>query len=275
MLLLQHILTYLETHNCRIESVKSETLGYLCLPDVIRFYTGKRKFSHFEKEFESNRYAYITFPCSLKNYDINKILSSCIEFDERDYSTILGNETSLDTFYKTNYNMLYSRFESLSTHLLQDKVFDNFIREIIDDSHKLNDRFYLNIKENSKENKLNGTQVRELILNIEEWAICNSISNLCSRDIWLEDKININSMWNYLQNIIYVSKLKLKEAYSDFDGLYENTEKFLNFDKETFYKEFNIRQIDINDACFKHCNRKETVCIKNLYIKRFMFDRRV
>lgn len=66
MLLLQHILTYLVNHNCTIEDITHETLGYLCLPDAIRFYTGKRKFSHFEKEFESERHAYMTFPFFFK-----------------------------------------------------------------------------------------------------------------------------------------------------------------------------------------------------------------
>lgn len=206
-------------------------------------------------------------------------LLSRTEFDKKDYLTVLGNETSLDAFYKTNSNMSYSKLGSLSIHLLQDKAFDNFVREIVDDSHKLNDKFYLSQSvysksKSRKEDELNGIEVRELISNIEEWAICNLISKLFFRYICINEKKNyIDSMWDYLQNIIYISKLKLKKAYSSLEGLYENTEKFLNFDKETFYKEFNIDQVDINDIRFKHCNRKETVCIKNLYIKRFMFDR--
>lgn len=80
-------------------------------------------------------------------------------------SCAIGDETTIEKFEELNELLPKEMYHGILTHLIQDNIFDKFVREEIDCSRKYEDKFMINGKE------LNGKQIRKIIEKIEQFGI--------------------------------------------------------------------------------------------------------
>lgn len=250
MLILQHILHDLLSKNTQIEKINDDYLGYLILPDSIRYLTKKRKYSHFERARNEkwNFYSSIKFPEKLTKEEINKSLSTIYDADDflriDDHSNCsVGEETSVETFFETNKYLSNDHKQAILTHLLQDIMFDIFVRDIIDCSQRFDDKFKIKISKNDCQ-QYNGSEIRKTILDIEEWGI-----------YYLLNRMNLYDNVDYLNNII---NSKISNAYKDIPNILDNTKKFIDFNN------IDLKRFENKNFKFYNCENC-TDEIKNLY----------
>lgn len=256
MLILQHVLHWVVANNIDLMDLGKdhtvESIGYLALPDAIRCFTKGRRFSHFEQSVEDNSYSYMTFPSHLNQERMDEALRTLYDADHgKEYGYALGEQTSLNAFLKVNGKLRYSIQSALLTHLHQDALFDQFVRDIMDCGMKAYDEFMLKLA-NGQESMLNGQQARELILDIENWSIMYILRGL----LWFHNDMSISFFEDRINNI-------LMRAYCDVESLYDNTKKFLKLSYDPSIK-------SANDIRFRHCDLDTCNMIKGEYVKRFL-----
>lgn len=150
-----------------------QMLPGVLLPDAIRCYGLSRIVTHFEKHYITGEASGIEFPAisKLKTLDKDKVANLRIVNAENlsgeklDYEQVaIGDETSLTAFKMMNSHLPNLDFKSIQIHLIQDSVYDEYIRQVIDCSLR---RYPGNIFK--FEGKVfDAKQVRQLISEIEE-----------------------------------------------------------------------------------------------------------
>lgn len=146
------------------EDLFKELIPYVLLPDAIRCYGIARTATHFEVSTITGKASKFIFP----NKDELKQLtdenfSQYILSQEKYEQVAVGDATSLSTFAKTNAKIDNDVFNGCFIHLLQDSIYDDYIREVIDMSRRLeNGEFYFNGE------TYDAKSVRTLIGKIEE-----------------------------------------------------------------------------------------------------------
>ena len=155
------------------KNIWEKMLPGVLLPDAIRCYGLSRIVTHFEKHYITGEASGIEFPAisKLKTLDKDKVANLRIVNAENlsgeklDYEQVaIGDETSLTAFKMMNSHLPNLDFKSIQIHLIQDSVYDEYIRQVIDCSLR---RYPGNIFK--FEGKIfDAKQVRQLISEIEE-----------------------------------------------------------------------------------------------------------
>lgn len=166
MLSIQHILCGLLATNNNKDKFK-ELIPSLVYPDAIRCYSKQREYSHFEESADGTDVSYWKLPVDMKNLT-QEIIDDSISAEAhlaKKPATAIGEVTRVDIFERHNKHLPKKIFDGIKMHLIQDSIYDEFIREQIDcrgkyrGVYKFDDREY------------NSEEVRKLITSIEEEGI--------------------------------------------------------------------------------------------------------
>lgn len=211
MNLVQHSLVTLQTVNGDMDRFKRE-IAFTLLPDAIRFYTGKREYSHFEINPANGETSWMQFPTDVKNFSRDnwerseKFLAPDIP------SAKTGEETQVQMFEKTNSHLPALEYMCIKRHLLQDREFDAYLRDKLDTSMKHEGKYFFLGKE------VSDAKIRPLISEMENEGIV-----LLAKMIYENYGITVDQNW-INENVIEV----LREAYPE--DMYRNTAKYLHVD---------------------------------------------
>ena len=222
MLTLQHSLVTLLSVDGDIQKFRDE-IAYVLLPDAIRRYTGARQTSHFECNPSNGITSWLRYPLNLKDLskeNIDMYIDSCLSPNIT--PCCIGETTQIEEFFKHNEHLPILYYLSVQKHLIQDFIYDDFIRSIINTSDKYDGIFYF------KSNKLDSTEVRKVITDIEEDGF-----TILARIIYEKYRICVNQDW-FRDNVYEV----LLKVYSK--DLADGT-----------YNYMKIRE-DINNAITTH-----------------------
>jgi len=129
MITLQHSLVTLFGLRGNVEEFEKQ-VPYVLIPDAIRRYCGPRVYSHFEESADGKDISYLHFPISLKT-----LTKESME-NERKYQAkgvtrpcVLGEKTHVEKFEQTNGDLPPVYYAGVKKHLIQDVIFDEFVRE--------------------------------------------------------------------------------------------------------------------------------------------------
>lgn len=147
------MITYIATRG----RISEMDLAAVCYPDAVRAYTGCRQVSHFEgdswmtyPQFMCEKY----IPSSKGYYDAGTL----------DIEGALGKKTNLTAFKDHNRDLPVWLYRNIEAHLVQDMIFDKFIRNVIDESKKKQDIYYVKWGEKF----MNAKELRKLLTKFED-----------------------------------------------------------------------------------------------------------
>lgn len=160
MITLQHSLITLFANNGNEEELSKE-IPYVLLPDAIRKYTGLRQYSHFEVNPSNGDASWLKYPTDLKVMSSESIERQPKYLAADLKQGVLGEETDISLFEKYNKHLPKEQYLGIKKHLVQDKIFDKWIREEIDCSKRDENVFKFQQK------NFKGTDIRRIITEIE------------------------------------------------------------------------------------------------------------
>ena len=199
-----------------MDKVKRYLPAFL-LPDAIRMYTGLREYSHFEMSPDKMDVSYMKFPSDMKSMtreSVQALLQTDSHITEHGKCAI-GEDTNAYMFEKYNKHLPEDMYRGIYLHLVQDSLFDTFVREKIDCTKRYDDEFVL-----ADGAKVDGAGVRKSIANMESF-----MSYALAEKCYTKYGITPNQEW-FDKNIRPV----IEEAYPA--DLAENTYKYMKFTPE-------------------------------------------
>lgn len=164
MITLQHSLVTLLAFDGNEEKFDKQ-IPHILFPDAIRKYTGNRSCSHFEQDIDGKDVSWIKFPSEIKKLDklktdeLEKYISGNLS------KGVLCGRNDIEMFKKMNSHLDKNQFYGIKKHLIQDDIFDDFIREKIDTTE--NEKGFFKFREK----ELTGKEVRDLIFDIENYGV--------------------------------------------------------------------------------------------------------
>ena len=191
-------------------------MASIVFPDAIRAYSGKRELSHFERNSDGSEVSYWSFPTDIKSCTKESVEDSIAKSGYLAKGIIpasIGELSDVETFIEHNKHLQHDMYLGCLSHMIQDVLFDDFIREIIDCSQKYNDIFVFDGV------KYNGKSIRLLIGEIEQQGIY-----ILAHELYNKYGIVANQTW-LEENI----KPILDKEYSE--ELSEKTFKFMKIDE--------------------------------------------
>ena len=102
---------------------------YVLIPDAIRRYCGPRPYSHFEETPDGKDISYMHFPINLKTLTKENISNEMMHLGEGYLPCVLGERTHVEMFERTNGDLPTRYYAGVKKHLVQDCIFDDFVRE--------------------------------------------------------------------------------------------------------------------------------------------------
>ena len=130
MITLQHSLVTLVGLRGNIEEFEKQ-VPYVLIPDAIRRYCGPRPYSHFEETPDKKDISYMHFPLNLKNLTKENIGNERMYLARGYKPCVLGEKTHVELFEQINGDLPPTYYAGVKKHLVQDVIFDRFIREDI------------------------------------------------------------------------------------------------------------------------------------------------
>lgn len=200
---------------------KKHFIPYVLLPDAIRCYNfgegipNNRVISHFEINHFTGKPSWMRFPDSRQIKVIDETVIAGLEKHvENDYRQVaIGDTTSIETFREHNKGLDSVVYRGCEIHLMQDIVYDDFIRQVIDcdDRYDNGGKFFFDKKE------YDAKSVRTLISTIEE----NEFYVLSQM---IKDEFGIIINKEFFEEHV---KNALKQSYSQ--KMAESTWKYITF----------------------------------------------
>lgn len=162
MVSLQHTLCYLLTNNGDLNRFKNG-IAYCLLPDGIRSYIGPRPYSHFEENPDNNDISWYKYPSDLKTLTKEKANLQDMHLAYKSKKSCLGERSRVDKFVEINDHLDNDYYQGVLVHLIQDYVFDEWIRTKIDCSNQYepNEEFIFHGR------TFKGAEIRNVIVEIE------------------------------------------------------------------------------------------------------------
>lgn len=164
---------------------------------------------------------------------------------------VIGEKTHIEIFEETNKYLPSQYYNVVKKHLVQDVIFDEFVREQIDCSDKYNDNFYFNGK------LLNEQEVRKLIANIEMEGfeilayIIYMARGITTNQAWFDKTVRttlenvypqelVDSTYNYMKIPEELDKRITKHDFSELQRKINNNETIIPFNE---YKKMYVKAI--------------------------------
>lgn len=214
MITIQHTLCMLIDANGDVDKFKKK-IAYALLPDAIRMYTKYRQYSHFELGLNHD-ISWIKFPMNIKNINHNilnasechLVASECIP------KCVIGEPTIFEKFVETNKYLPNLYYDGVAKHLIQDIIFDNFVRKVFNCSKMYEDTFVVNGK------SYNGKDFRDIIAKMEQQLFY-------FMSWFIRDEYGITSDQEWFDiNVYPVLKLMYSEEMAN------NTYKYMKIDPQ-------------------------------------------
>ena len=164
MLTLQHSLVTLFANNGDEKKFARE-IAYVLIPDAIRKYCGQRQYSHFEKNPANGDTSWLQYPSNLKQLNKENADKLPKHLSDGIIPCAIGEEIDINSFEAHNKHLPDNTYFGIKKHLVQDRIFDEWIRKQIDCRNKYDGRFAFQGKEYDEKS------TRELITNIERQGI--------------------------------------------------------------------------------------------------------
>ena len=162
MVSLQHTLCYLLSCGGDMNKFR-KGIAYCLLPDGIRAYLGPRAYSHFEQNPENNDISWYKYPSDLKTLTKEKANLQDMHLAYTLKNSCLGEPSHVDKFVQKNLHLDYDYFQGVLTHLIQDYIFDDWVRSKIDCSKQYGpDEEFIFYGKTYK-----GEEIRNVIVNLE------------------------------------------------------------------------------------------------------------
>ena len=265
MITLQHSLCNLIRNDGNIQAFEHE-LPLCLLPDALRFYLGMRQYTHFEQNPEGNDISWYVFPTDIKNLTKEKVLSQPKYHAETKLKSVVGEPSKIDKFVEINKDLPRDEYYGILTHLIQDYLYDEFVREHIDFSNKYEPNAYFVFNGI----KYDGKDFRKKFLHYEEYGFyilayyCYKIYGITTNQEWfnehvlkvLKDNYPIDLVENTYKYMIIPNDINEKITNHDFSGL---TDELENKKYNEFYNKiiYYTRNIDIFFEKYKNDNQKK------------------
>ncbi len=128
MITLQHSMVTLFGLRGNEEEFDKE-VPYILIPDAIRKYCGPRPYSHFEESPDGKDVSYMHFPLNLKSVTKDNISNEKMHMAEGYRPCVIGEKTHIEVFERTNGDLPPNYYAGAKKHLVQDVIFDEFVRE--------------------------------------------------------------------------------------------------------------------------------------------------
>ena len=214
MITLQHTLVSYIAAKGDEERFKKE-LPYVLLPDAIRMYTRDRQYSHFEQG-KNGDVSWMSFPLNVRHMDQQTIAETDKHKVDAEFipKCCIGEETILSAFEEHNKHLPDPYFNGVASHLIQDRVFDAFVRSKFDCTDQYEDRFRHNGTE------YDGPGFRKLIADTEQQGYYTLAK-------YMYDKYGITANQEWIDSVVVPS---LQESYPP--DMAENTHKYMKIDPE-------------------------------------------
>lgn len=196
-------------------------IPWVLLPDAIRAFSGPRQTSHFETLPDRTDNGWMEFPLPqiLKGLTKENFATQVNFYLPQDgwRKAVIGEETLMEQFYQHNWSHPFAA--QLAAHLLQDRVLDATIREMVDCSGRFNDTF---APSHNKEWRLNGQMLRQHIATFESEGFLYLVREIKKST---SGGLVIDKDWveEYVQTALYLSYPK---------DLAANTLKFMGVSEE-------------------------------------------
>lgn len=112
-------------------------------PDSIRCWCGPRQYTHFTINPETNEVSWIEFPNTpIKKWN-KEVIDAANKYDAgKPGEAAVDEATDLETFWKHNKKTLPNQLFYI--HLLQDTLYDAYLRSYVDVSERYKDRYFFN-----------------------------------------------------------------------------------------------------------------------------------
>ena len=245
---LQHsLITLLESQNT--EDFK-KIIPYVLMPDAIRCYTKERKWSHFEMDPETGEPNVFKYPENIKDWDKIDMKIHVLN-DVQFKPAVIGEETSIAAFERSNQHLSTLMFNGIYEHLRQDVSFDKWIREEYDCSGKYEDKFIVQGEE------VDGKEFRKVIGQMEMEAvacltlICHEKLGITITNDWFREnvfdsmeKVYPESMTtNTCKYMIIPEEMEQKIVNGEWEQLLEEN-KYLTMENYMNYHDMVIQQIN-------------------------------
>lgn len=164
-----------------------ELVPYLIFPDAIRFYSGPRQYSHFEKSVGGMDVSWWRIPAdvsAMTKESVQQSLKTDAHLVENIRPCAIGEDTSVLTFMKYNRHLPMRMYCGILCNLLQSVVRDDFVRTYMDCHNRYEDRFVF------KNKILNGTECRNLINDVDQHSMY-----ILAHDVYRHVGITADETW--------------------------------------------------------------------------------
>ena len=247
MITLQHTLCDLLKFKGNMEDFDKE-IAYCLLPDSIRAYIGPRPLSHFEENPDGNDISWYKFPADIKAMTKTSALSREQYLADISKKSCLGEKTHIDKFIEKNNDLPNEEYNGILTHLIQDYIFDDWIRDIIDCSNK----YEPDAKFIFENEEYDSQGIRGVIAEIEMYGYY-LLSYLCNK----EYGIVTNQEWH--DKNLYPN---LERDYPS--DLSESTYKYMTISEDINEKITNKDWSGLTNSRFSKYNSKYIELYKNV-----------
>lgn len=200
MITLQHTLITLFANNGNEQELEKE-ISYVLLPDAIRKYCGPRQYSHFEINPKNEDISWIQYPVNLKQLNKEKVDELPKHLSDDITPCALGEETMISSFENHNKHLPMNEYFGIKKHLVQDKVFDEWIRRQVDCTNKYGNKFVFQGKE------YDGNEIRKLIADIESQGLyilaymCYETYGIITNQEWFDKHVKEQLDQSYSQDL--------------------------------------------------------------------------
>lgn len=247
MITLQHSICDLIKLNGDIKAFDKE-VAHCLLPDSIRAYIGPRPLSHFEENPDRNDISWYKYPVDLKSMTKDSALAEEKYLADIRLKSCLGENSHIFKFIETNRHLPKLEFDGVMTHLIQDYIYDDWIRKTIDCSNK----YEPDAKFIFEGNEYDSKGIRQIVEDIEQYGFY-ILAYLCYQNYG----ITINQKW-FDENLFEA----LKRDYPL--DLAESTYKYMKIPDDINEKITNKDWSGLNNSRFSKYNSEYTQLYKRI-----------
>lgn len=237
MITLQHSICELIKFNGDLDKFDKE-IAYCLLPDGIRAYTGPRPLSHFEINPDGNDVSWYKFPTSIKNMTKVSAMSSEQHLANITKKSCFGETTDVQKYIEINKDLPETEYNGILSHLIQDYIFDEWVRKMIDCTNKYEPEASFVFDGQ----KLDSNEVRKLVAELENYGFY-LLAYLCDKNYG----ITLNQEW--FDEHVYSA---LKREYPE--ELAESTYKYMKIPEEINEKITNKDWSELTSSRFAKFN---------------------
>lgn len=212
-----------------------EMIAYAVLPDAIRCFNfgdgikNNRVISHFEVHPVTGLASGMVFPEpeELKMLTDEMVQKKVVHVEGDYHQVAIGDTSNLGAYIQLNTHLPEIEFKGIFNHLLQDSLYDNYVRSLIDISEKSDGKFRYNVTGEMYD----ATSVRKLIGDIEQQEF-RYLASIFEKETGFKTN-------EYFESVVFPA---IRSAFCE--KMAETTIKYINLNDDSV-------EVAPNDVCKK------------------------